>query len=74
MDNQITANSIQQFNKWKSWERGEIMNIHMFPLATTYFNEICGLCHKLGLHQSSLTDDEVFNLVAKHITPPVEVA
>ena len=32
----MKANSAQQYNKWKAWERGEVKNTDMIILAQTY--------------------------------------
>jgi hypothetical protein len=66
----IIANSIQQYNKWKSWLRGDIKNREMFILTQTYGNEICGLCNKLDINRDTLTDDQIFKMVAERIIPP----
>jgi hypothetical protein len=66
----MTANSIQQYNKWKNWERGEIKNTDMFILAQTYWNQITGMLNKMGKRMDDFTDDEIFKMVAERITPP----
>ncbi len=70
MKNSIIANSIQQYNKWKAWERGEIKNRDMFILAQTYWNEITGMLNKMGKSKDDFTDDEIFKMVAERIAPP----
>lgn len=63
----IQANSIQQYNKWKAWKNGTVKNKDMYILAETYINQIYGLCNTLKIEINSLTDDQIFNLVAKNI-------
>ena len=64
----MKAHSIQQYNKWKAWERGEIKNRDMFILAQTYINEIISICYVNEKDLQKLTDTEVFKLVAESIT------
>lgn len=66
----IVANSIQQYNKWKAWARGEVKSSDMFILAQTYWNQITGMLNKMGKDKSDFTDDEIFSMVAKNIIPP----
>lgn len=67
----IVANSIQQYNKWKSWMHGKIKNEDMFILAHTYINEIYGMCNNMGRNLNDFTDDEIFKMVAERIIPPI---
>ena len=66
----MKANSIQQYNKWKSYGRGEINNIDMFILAKTYWNEITSMVNKLGKRKEDFTDNQIFRMVSQNILPP----
>ncbi len=66
----MVANSIQQYNKWKSWERGEIKNKDMFILAQTYWNDITSMLNKIGKRKENFTDSQIFKMVAESINPP----
>lgn len=66
----MVANSKIQYEKWKSWERGEIKNADMFILAQTYWNEIIGMLNKMGKCKEDFTDSQIFKMVAENIEPP----
>ena len=63
----MKANSVQQYNKWKAWERGEVKNTDMIILAQTYLTPIHGMCNTLGIKLDDLTDNQVFKMVAERI-------
>lgn len=69
----MIANSMQQYNKWKAWERGEIENEDMFILAQTYWGQIVGMINVMGKSKSHLSDDEIFKMVSNRIMPPKRV-
>ena len=57
-----------QYDKWRSWERGEIKTTDLYRLYRTYINEMYGLCNTLGIEMLRLTDEQLFSLAAKYIT------
>ena len=67
----MVANSIQQYNKWKAWERGEVKNKDMFILAQTYWNEITAMLNRMGKDKNDFTDDQIFKMVAESIEFPI---
>lgn len=66
----MVANSVQQYEKWKAWGRGEIKNVDMFILVQTYWNEITGMLNKMGKRKEDFTDDQIFKMVVESIVPP----
>lgn len=67
----MKAHTYHQYNKWKSFYKGEIPIEDMYILAQVYVNMI----HKfigvnLGKDVYSMSDEEVFKIVGENIQPP----
>lgn len=57
----------QQYNKWKSFSKGEIPTEEMYILAQTYVNLIYEF---IGKAVDNMSDEEVFKIVGENIQPP----
>ncbi len=67
----IRANSIQQYNKWKSWLKGDVKESDMYILAETYINDFYSLFGSTMVHNGNTK--EMFDEFAEIIQLPENI-
>lgn len=67
----MKAHTHHQYNKWKSFAKGETPIEDMYILAQVYVNMIYKFISiNFGKDVDSMSDEEVFKLVGENIQPP----